>query len=404
MIKRKIILAASILFLLSLFACNQQENGAETETSPANMGNDTSASEENKAADDSAKENASQEQKQESQKLSITAIGDILVHASVYNDAKTKEGYDFLPMFEKVKPYLGDTSITMANQETMIGGADVGLSDYPSFNSPYEVGNALKEVGVDIVTIANNHTLDRGEEAIQSAISHWEDIDMRYTGAYKSKEDSANIRVLSTEADINVAFLSYTYGTNGIPVPEGKDYLVNYIDKQKIVEDIESAKELADVIILSYHFGTEYQDMPSKEQKELVQLAADHHVHAVIGHHPHVLQPVDWVEGKDGNRTFAAYSLGNFLSGQDEFYNQIGGILKFDIEKMDEEQAKGGQDFEVTAPRFLPTYVKFTGWKNFKVLPMYQLTNNELADAQLHYQQVKDHMSQWVPELKFIEE
>src|SRR5699024_4256921 len=118
-----------------------------------------------------------------------------------------------------------------------------------------------------------------------------------------------------------------------IPVPDGKDYLVNLIDKELMKEDIKKAKEQADAVVLSLHFGNEYERMPNEGQKELVQLAADHGVDVVIGHHPHVLQPIDWVEGEDGNKTLVAYSLGNFLSGQDEFYRRIGGIFKFSIQK-----------------------------------------------------------------------
>src|SRR5690606_36357855 len=117
--------------------------------------------------------------------ISISAIGDMLIHNSVYTDAKVNQGYDFKPMLERVKPFLSDATISIANQETMIGGVELGLSSYPTFNSPTEVGDALKWAGIDVVSLANNHTLDRGEEAIQRAIKHWETIDMMYTGSYK---------------------------------------------------------------------------------------------------------------------------------------------------------------------------------------------------------------------------
>ncbi|WP_226038172.1 CapA family protein [Aquibacillus saliphilus] len=332
--------------------------------------------------------------------ITLSAIGDMLIHSRVYKDAQTNEGYDFSPMLTDVKPFLEQSTITMANQETMIGGTDLGLSTYPMFNSPHEVGDALLDVGVDVVTLANNHTLDRGEEAVQSAIGHWETIDMMYTGSYKNEEDSEKIRVYQTEENIDVAFLSFTYGTNGIPVPEGKDYLVNLIDKEKISSDVKMAKDKADVIILSLHFGTEYQRMPSDEQKELVQFAADQGVHAVIGHHPHVLQPVEWVEGKNGNETLVAYSLGNFLSGQDDFYRRIGGVVSFTIEKT----TRGGeQTINLKKPQFLPTFVMSDKEQSYKVMPMYQLTNNQLSNADEHYREIKQHMSQWMPDLEFIE-
>lgn len=334
--------------------------------------------------------------------ITISAIGDLLIHSTVYQDAFNGTQYNFSPMFDKVAPFLQESTITMANQETMIGGVEIGLSTYPTFNSPQEMGDALKEAGVDVVTLANNHTLDKGEPAIQAAISHWESLNMTYTGAYKSKKDQQRIRVVQTDQDISVAFLAYTYGTNGIPVPNGKEYLVNLIDREKIAADIKKAKEQSDVIVLSLHFGNEYERMPSEEQKDLVQFAADQGVEVVIGHHPHVLQPVDYVKGKNGNKTFVAYSLGNFLSGQDEFYRRIGGMVEFTIRKT---ESRGEADkIEIVSPKFLPTFVDYTSEAAFEVIPMYQLTNQTLPNANKHYKEIKMHMSKLLPDIEFIEE
>lgn len=134
------------------------------------------------------------EQKQDKTKkvekeITISAVGDILIHDRVYHDAKVEVGYDFSPMLKQVKDYLSDATITFANQETMIGGASLGLSGYPTFNSPHEIGDALKEVGVNVISLSNNHTLDRGKKAVQSAIAYWEEIDMMYVGAYKDQLD-----------------------------------------------------------------------------------------------------------------------------------------------------------------------------------------------------------------------
>ncbi|GGB61726.1 CapA family protein [Virgibacillus dakarensis] len=342
------------------------------------------------------------EPKETVKQITLSAIGDILIHDRVYNDAAVEDGYDFLPMLRKVNPFLSDTTITIANQETMIGGEEIGLSSYPAFNSPVEVGYALKDAGVDVVSIANNHTLDRGEKAIQQAIKNWETIDMMYTGAYKDKRDSENIRIYQTDAGISVAFLAYTYGTNGIPVPDGKDYLVNLIEKEVMAGAIKEAKKKADVTVLSLHFGDEYERMPNDTQKDLAQFAADNGVDVVLGHHPHVLQPLQWVKGKKGNKTLVAYSLGNFLSGQDEFYNRIGGILKFTIKQTTKEDGK--KEIEVVAPKFMPTFVTFHDETDYRVVPMYQLTNGELKDADKHYQEIREHMSQWMPGLEFVEE
>jgi poly-gamma-glutamate capsule biosynthesis protein CapA/YwtB (metallophosphatase superfamily) len=336
------------------------------------------------------------------QEITIAAIGDMLIHSSVYNDARDESGgYDFKPMLERVKPFLSDATISIANQETMIGGTALGLSSYPTFNSPTEVGDALKWAGIDVVSLANNHTLDRGEKAIQQAIKHWETIDMMYTGAYKNEKDQETTRIYKTEEGISVAFLSYTYGTNGIPVPTGGNYLVNLIDLKKIATDIEEAQEEADAVVVSLHFGNEYERMPNQAQMDLVQFVANQGADVVIGHHPHVLQPVDWVTGEKGNKTLVIYSLGNFLSGQDEYFRQVGGVMKFSITKTIEN---GDTAITVHTPEFLPTYVKYENWRDYEVIPMYQLTNADLPNANQKYKEIKAHMSQWIPDLEFIED
>ncbi|GGP12168.1 CapA family protein [Oceanobacillus neutriphilus] len=332
-------------------------------------------------------------------KVTVAAIGDILIHDRVYDDARNGEKYDFKPMLAEIADYLRDPDITVANQETIMGGESIGLSGYPSFNSPLEIGDDLQDAGIDMITMANNHTLDRGEEAIQNAIAYYEEIGMPYTGSFKSEEDQAEIRVLETDQDISIAFLSYTYGTNGISVPAGKPYLVNLIDRKQIKEEVEKANELADVTIVSLHFGEEEERMPNQEQKDLAQYAADLGVDVVIGNHPHVLQPIEWLEGTEGNKTLVAYSLGNFLSGQYQFYNRIGGIFEFDLVKEED-------DVRVNAPRFLPTFVEFEEdgdtMSNIQVVPLEKASEEQIEDRDEVMSEIKSHMTQWMPELDWI--
>ncbi|MDN4072388.1 CapA family protein [Fictibacillus terranigra] len=319
----------------------------------------------------------------------IGAVGDILIHDRVYDKAKKRDGsYDFNPMLKEVKPYLENPDITVANQETMIGGEKIGLSSYPSFNSPQEVGDALKKSGVDLVTIANNHTLDRGEKAILSAINHWNEIGMPYTGAFQSSKDQKIIRILKRN-EIIFSFLSYTYGTNGIPVPKDKPYLVNLINVENMKADLLKAKKIADVVVISLHFGNEYERMPNESQKELVQVAADSGADIIIGHHPHVLQPVSWIKKKNGERAFAAYSLGNFFSGQTGPYKNIGGMMDIRVKKI---QKGNNVKIELENPSFLPTWVD----RSWQVHPM-----KDVKTQQKQYREIKKHMNQYVPELQF---
>jgi poly-gamma-glutamate capsule biosynthesis protein CapA/YwtB (metallophosphatase superfamily) len=323
--------------------------------------------------------------------LTLAAIGDILIHDTVYNKSKLPTGgYDFNRNFVPVKPYLTEPDISMANQETMIGGTQFGLSSYPSFNSPHEVGDALKANGIDLVTLANNHTLDRGEKVILSALNYWNQIDVMYTGAYLTETDRQNIRLIKKN-DITVSFLSYTYGTNGIPIPEGKDHLVNLIEAERIKKDIAQAKKLSDVNVVSLHFGNEYERLPNDFQKNIVKVVTEAGGDIIIGHHPHVLQPVKWETASDGSKTFVAYSLGNFLSGQRGDYKDIGGIVQLTVTK---HQKGNESNIELTDPKFLPTYVD----RAFVIHPM-----KELPAMKKSYDAIKAHMKQGITELNFFE-
>lgn len=390
----------SILLVLFLFGCSANQSES------TNVENNVTENQENNSEVeivDEPIEEPDPEPEPIVEEITVSAIGDMLIHSRVYNDAKSGNGYNFMPMLTEIEKYLQETTISFANQETMIGGVEHGLSTYPAFNSPTEVGDALKEIGISIVSLANNHTLDRGEAVIQSAIKHWEKIDMHYVGSYKDEEDQQRIRVVKTDEGIDVAFLAYTYGTNGIPIPEGKEYLVNLIDRDKISANIKEAKELADVVIVSLHFGNEYEMMPSEEQKELVQFVADEGAHAVLGHHPHVLQPVEWVQGSNEHPLLVVYSLGNFLSGQEEFERKTGGILQFSIEKVT-DVAADEVEIKVHSPRFLITYNASNGNTNYRVLPMFSAPESVLTNRASRYEEMKAHMAQWIPELEFIEE
>ena len=323
---------------------------------------------------------------------SLSAIGDILVHSTIYNDAKTENGYNFDPMFEKVKPFLEKSDITIANSESIIGGSEIGVSTYPSFNSPFEVGDTLKNVGVDVVAMANNHTLDRGIKAIENAIDYWDEIGIEHTGSYLSDKESAEITTI-TKNDITFSFLSYTYGTNGIPTPDGKEYLVNRIDEEKIKADLSKAKEQSDVVVLNLHFGDEYQRMPNELQKELAHFSAENGADIILGHHPHVLQPAEWIETADGRRSFVIYSLGNFISGQTDLHKRIGGILHLNVEKTAGTNVK---KITIKEPSFTNTYVRNTNFRNFEL----DLLKN--VDPAIN-EDIKVHMATWMEDLKFEE-
>lgn len=342
----------------------------------------------------------SQPQRDEVQtyEASLAAVGDVLIHSSVYKDAKTEDGYDFKGMFERVKPYIESADLAMANQESMLGGVELGLSDYPRFNGPAEVGDALKDAGFDIINLANNHTLDRGEEAVTNTIRHLDKLGLIYTGSYLSAEDQKRLRTVEKNG-ITFAFVSYTFGTNGIPVPAGKPYLVNLIEEEKIKSEISEARAQADVVVMNVHFGQEYVNMPNREQKDVAKMAAEAGADIIIGHHPHVLQPMEWIETSRGNKTLIIYSLGNFLAAQEGNRNRTGGILQMQVVKTVKQ---GSVTIQVQKPAFIPTWINMTNWRKYKIVPLWEAPANQVSNAGTYLPEIAKHMKQWMPELQVV--
>ncbi|MEH7124903.1 CapA family protein [Bacillus sp. JJ1773] len=335
-----------------------------------------------------AAKQASVSHKQIIETVTLGAIGDILIHDWVYNDAKTQSGYDFTPMFQPIIPILQEPDILLANQETILGGEEFGISSYPLFNSPQEVGDALLQAGVDIVSTANNHSLDKGEKGLLASIDYMDKIGLPHVGTYKSPEDQKSLIILNKNG-IKVAYLSYTYGTNGIPIPKGKDFLVNLIDKEAMKEEIHRAKQEADVVVMSLHWGNEYQRFPTAEQKELGQYLINEGTDILFGHHPHVLQPMEWLTAQDGRKALIVYSLGNFLSGQNWDYKDIGGMVTINITKKVNEN---GVSITLDNPNFFPTYVSKQNLRNYRILPLIEAEDFGLKNAQEKYLEIQQHM------------
>lgn len=328
------------------------------------------------------------------EKITLGAIGDILIHDTVYEDAFTGETYDFTSMFSLVKDELLKPDLLLANQETILGGVEMGLSSYPAFNSPAEIGKALLNSGVDIVSTANNHSLDRSEDGVISSIRNLESIGLPYVGSFKDKEDQNRLRILNKNG-IRIGFLSYTYGTNGIPVPTGKDYLVNLIDKDTMKKEISAAKELSDIVVMSIHWGNEYQRFPNQDQEDLAQYLVNQGVDVIFGHHPHVLQPMQWLQATDGRKALVVYSLGNFLSGQMWDYKDLGGMATVDIMK---QISPNGPKITLTNAQFMPTFVSSKRQKDYTIVPLQDAGNYGLADTQNKYSEIMNHMTQFIKE------
>ena len=265
------------------------------------------------------------EEKTKSTKLSMVMVGDALLHGSVYRDAYKDGKYDFSSQLEFIKPIIKNYDLAFYNQETILGGTELGLSDYPTFNSPWEFGDNMLEAGFNIVNLATNHTMDRGEKAILKSCEYWnpKKKDILFAGSYCSKEDQDEIKIFEKNG-IKYTMLSYTYGTNGIKVPEGKEYLVNIYSDEKAKEDIEKVRDKVDLLLVSMHWGIEYRTEPTEEQKREAKYLSDLGADIIIGTHPHIIEPVTYIDD-----TLVIYSLGNFISAQstNSDYNTITEVI-----------------------------------------------------------------------------
>ena len=274
--------------------------------------------------------------------INLVAIGDVMCHNTNFQAAynSSTKTYDFMPAFVNVSKYIEKGDIAIGNLETTLTGNEVGYSGYPTFNSPEELGVALKNIGVDVVSTANNHCMDKGTKGVINTLDNLDNIGISHTGTNRTKEEQDTILVKDVNG-MKVAFLSFTYGTNGIKIPDGKEYLVNLIDKDFIVEQIELAKKQnPDVICASMHWGVEYAQKQNKSQEELADLLFQNGVDVIIGNHAHVIEPMEkrTITLDDGTEkeVFVVYALGNFISGQVKEHTKSTAILDMKITKKGE--------------------------------------------------------------------
>jgi poly-gamma-glutamate capsule biosynthesis protein CapA/YwtB (metallophosphatase superfamily) len=266
---------------------------------------------------------------------SIAVVGDLMCHSVQYNYARVKgDSFNFNPVYRYVKDIISSADIALGNFETVTAGSKTGYSGYPFFNSPDQFVSALKQTGFDLLTTSNNHSLDQKESGLRRTIKIITEEGMGYNGTFTSQEDRDSIRVYNING-ITVSFLAYSYGTNGLPVPKGKNYLINLIDTILIRQDVQRAGEISDIVLVHYHFGEEYQRKQSKSQENLVRRTADYGADIVIGGHPHVIQPADFIEGNKNtaDSIFVIYSMGNFISNQRKRYTDAGLILRLNLQK-----------------------------------------------------------------------
>lgn len=268
---------------------------------------------------------------QDTTRLSLLFLGDIMQHDSQIADAYDKETgtYDYRPCFQYIKPYIEAVDLAVGNLEVTLAGKP--YKGYPQFSAPDELLTALQEVGMDVIVTANNHSVDRGRPGVERTIAMLDSFNIPHTGTFRSQaEKNANHPLIVERQGLKLAILNYTYGTNGLPVH--KPNVVNMLDTAAMRKDLIHAATLdPDAIIVFTHWGGEYQSLPSKQQKAITEMCFRHGAKLVIGSHPHVVQPMEWRKKKD---QLVAYSLGNFVSGQRKRYTDGGAMIRIELEKV----------------------------------------------------------------------
>jgi poly-gamma-glutamate synthesis protein (capsule biosynthesis protein) len=340
----------------------------------------------------------------------MVAVGDNLIHIELINNAKTEidDTFNFDKYYTHIAPLIKNADIAFINQETLIAGKDFGYSGYPTFNGPKDIGKTIVNLGFDVVNHATNHAMDKGEKAIFEVINFWDNQkNILMLGLNRSEEYRRDVtKNIIEKNNIKVGFLSYTYGTNGIPLPKDKPFLVSLIDTEIMAKDIDALRPLCDFLVVSMHWGSEYEHTPSSRQEELARFLAARNVDLVIGHHPHVLQPLRAIPRNadtafNTGRAYENYpmicffSLGNFLSAQNEPPRLLGGMMRVRIKK----EASPPYRVTVETAELLPLITHYeAGFTEFRVYPLSEYTE-ETASRHLLRQRNKYEGSGYFHEL-----
>ena len=256
--------------------------------------------------------------------ITVVMVGDILLHTPLAESGRKDDGsYDYTAVFANLKEEISAADLALVNQEVIIGGSELGVSGYPTFNAPYELGDSLVEAGFDVILHATNHALDKRSKGLLNCIGFWKENypEVAVLGIHESQEDAEDIYVYEQDG-MRLAILNYTYGTNGISLPEDMPYAVDMLDNEAVAADLKRAEELADFVIVCPHWGTEYVLEQTAVQEEWAQFLTENGADLILGTHPHVIEPVEWVvpenrtdeEVASKNGALVYYSLGNFVN------------------------------------------------------------------------------------------
>lgn len=300
--------------------------------------------------------------------VSFCAVGDNLIHAPIYNQAKTADGYDFSTAYKGIEDIIQKADLSVINQETLICNDMYEPSSYPCFNSPKALGDHMIDIGFDVFTLANNHCLDYGEKGLSHSLDYWDAKKQLTAGTYRNAEDKNKIRT-GEYGGIKFSFLSYTQYTNGLTLPQGSEMIIGDTGNlEGMIADVKAAKQVSDVCAVALHWGIENSDIIEDWQRTYAKALADAGADIIIGNHPHVLRDIEMIERKDGGKTLCAYSLGNFISAQSVGQNLIGGILEFNV-----TMTEGKKSASITDVKLTPIVTHYDG--NYSNVRIYKLSD-----------------------------
>ena len=309
--------------------------------------------------------------------VTLMALGDNLIHNTIYWSAEQPDGsYDFTPVYEEIAKVAAEYDLACINQETIYVSDPAMYSNYPDFGTPTQVGDALAQAGFDVVTHATNHCYDKLDTGILDTIGFWRENhpEMTILGIHDTQDDADTVRVVEKNG-IRLALLNYTYGLN-YSAP-ANSYMIDTLSRDKVLADLQKAESQADFTVVFVHWGEEGQTKPSQSQRDWAQLLANGGADLVIGAHPHVLQPLETVTAADGREVPVFFSLGNFVSHQLAASEMLGGMAGVELTKTD----KG---VELTSCELIPTinviiYRGYSGGFDYRPMLLRNYTE-ELAE------------------------
>ncbi|MBM6678438.1 CapA family protein [Faecalicoccus pleomorphus] len=334
-----------------------------------------------------------------SSSFTFAGVGDNLIHQAIFSQYEMGvTDYDFKEDYALMKPYIEAADLSFINQETICAGEEFGLSHYPQFNGPTQILDAVADTGFDWLAASSNHSLDKGSDALLAELNYLHENypDISVTGAYRNEEES-NQYIVREVNGIKVGLLGYTYGLNGIPLPEDMPWLVELIDEDQIQKDMEEISKISDVQIVSMHWGTEYHTEIEADQQALAQKMNEWGVEVIIGTHPHVIKPAEIIQGEKQD-TLCYYSLGNFLSAQDTNEGMVGGMASFTLQYDFDTQETSFKDV-----KFTPTVMYYDpAFTTFKVMTIHDYNDDYIPShyvASLGYDMSKAWIQNYVKEI-----